>query len=242
MPGNHQARFAVVDQALEKLDKVKDYITVGMETVIDVTQDFVQCDKGESTDKENELKDMMLQYISMEAELQHFLSAVDHVKTQSTGDTVGMADMLDREFTERKKTIDPARLQEHIKYKDLNQKIWDTLHPDELMPEQASLDLDDDDLAMTQQVVVTKCPYTGQEMINPMRNKLCDHRYDRAAVEEMLKKRGSRAKCPVAGCANTKPISQDDLEEDNKFKRYIETKNRQEGKRTKRPGRGAFNV
>ena len=52
----------------------------------------------------------------------------------------------------------------------------------------------DEDIAMTQQEIVTKCPYTGQEMVQPVRNKICNHNYDRNGIQELIKNRGRRAK------------------------------------------------
>ena len=46
---------------------------------------------------------------------------------------------------------------------------------------------EDEDLAMTQTEVNYKCPYTGREMVKPMKNKTCGHNYDEEAVREMFK-------------------------------------------------------
>ena len=52
----------------------------------------------------------------------------------------------------------------------------------------------DIEVEMTQQAVVTKCPYTGKEMKNPVKNKHCQHSYDRDGINQFIKSRGSRAK------------------------------------------------
>jgi hypothetical protein len=39
-------KFGVVDQALNTLKKVEQYIMAGIETTIDVSLDLVECDKG----------------------------------------------------------------------------------------------------------------------------------------------------------------------------------------------------
>ena len=51
-----------------------------------------------------------------------------------------------------------------------------------------------EDVAVTQQEVNTKCPYTGQEMTNPVKNKLCGHSYDRDGIMALIKNRKGRAK------------------------------------------------
>ena len=54
-----------------------------------------------------------------------------------------------------------------------------------------SLDDDDDDVIMTQEEVGIKCPYTQQVMKEPIRNKICNHNYEGAAIQEfMLRKKG----------------------------------------------------
>ena len=40
----------------------------------------------------------------------------------------------------------------------------------------------------------TRCPYTQQEMKNPVTNKHCNHNYDRDGIMELIKTRGPRAK------------------------------------------------
>ena len=40
-------------------------------------------------------------------------------------------------------------------------------------------------------------------------------------------------RCPVSGCAYDKALSMSDLEDNKELKRFIDRKNRQEGKRTK---------
>ena len=38
------------------------------------------------------------------------------------------------------------------------------------------------------------------EMKQPVRNVHCGHTYDKAAIEEHIKRMGHRAKCPIVGC------------------------------------------
>ena len=55
-------------------------------------------------------------------------------------------------------------------------------------------DGDDDDVQVTQNAVVTRCPYTGQDMTHPVRNKHCGHNYDRDGIGQYVKCRGKRAR------------------------------------------------
>ena len=47
----------------------------------------------------------------------------------------------------------------------------------------------DDDLAMTQTEVNTKCPVTMKEMIKPVRNKHCGHNYDYSGAKQLIRNR-----------------------------------------------------
>ncbi|XP_053377926.1 uncharacterized protein LOC123528457 isoform X1 [Mercenaria mercenaria] len=108
-------------------------------------------------------------------------------------------------------------------------RMWDTLHPDEAyaaaefgFPAPGS----DMDVEMTQEKVNTRCPYTGMEMVYPVRNKHCGHNYDKDGIQQYIKQRKKKAKCPLGGCSNEKPIEMSDLEENKELKRYIERMNR----------------
>lgn len=43
------------------------------------------------------------------------------------------------------------------------------------------------DISVIQQTVSMICPYTKQLMVEPVRNKICGHSYDKAAIQEYIK-------------------------------------------------------
>ncbi|XP_041361325.1 E3 SUMO-protein ligase NSE2-like [Gigantopelta aegis] len=233
--------FAVVDQAVNTMMQVQEYINVGMLTTIDVTQDFVENDKENNEAQIKSLKNIMLDYIGMERDLKQFLEAVDHTKKQAVkdGDVAGLEHRVEERLRDLVKKNSDADLRQHEKFINLEEKIWECQHPDDnLLPQQTPMsscdDDGDEDIQVTQQAVATKCPYTGQDMVHPVTNRHCGHNYDRDGINEYIKRRGKRAKCPVTGCANTVPIEAADLEDNKELKRYIEKMNRQSGKRQKR--------
>uniref|UniRef100_A0A8C7KG46 E3 SUMO-protein ligase NSE2 n=1 Tax=Oncorhynchus kisutch TaxID=8019 RepID=A0A8C7KG46_ONCKI len=80
------------------------------------------------------------------------------------------------------------------------------------------------DVAVTQSEVNFTCPLTQVEMVNPMKNKKCNHHYDRDAIMGMIKARQNQKKklrCPVVGCGNT-DVKQGDLILDQIMKRQIQ--------------------
>ncbi|XP_064652300.1 E3 SUMO-protein ligase NSE2-like isoform X2 [Lineus longissimus] len=232
-------KFGMVDQALNTLKKVEQYIMAGIETTIDVSLDLVECDKENSESKVNDLKEIMLQYAAMERDLKQFTENVGIVKAKaktidSEKEWPDLNQQLDDLLNDAQSSNNVAQLEGHEKYLELKQKIWDILHPDEPMPTQETAgDEGDDEVAVTQQDINTRCPYLAREMTNPWRNLICKHNYDKEAVDQMLKQRKSR--CPVQGCYNDKPLQKSDLDENKELKKYIEMKNRQ-GKQRRREG------
>uniref|UniRef100_A0A8B9JXK0 E3 SUMO-protein ligase NSE2 n=1 Tax=Astyanax mexicanus TaxID=7994 RepID=A0A8B9JXK0_ASTMX len=90
----------------------------------------------------------------------------------------------------------------------------------------------DEDIAVTQSQTNFTCPLTQVEMVNPVRNKKCQHYYDQEAALTMIKTRHNNKKkfrCPVVGCSNS-DVKQSDLELDLVMKRLIQTNKRQSGK------------
>ena len=47
----------------------------------------------------------------------------------------------------------------------------------------------DEEVEMTQEIVNLKCPYTGLEMVNPVRNIHCNHNYERDGIQQYIKHR-----------------------------------------------------
>jgi len=54
----------------------------------------------------------------------------------------------------------------------------------------------DEDMAVTETEINTKCPVTQQEMKNPVTNRHCNHNYDLNGAKELIRNR------PQARCLN----------------------------------------
>ena len=53
---------------------------------------------------------------------------------------------------------------------------------------------DDDDVVMTSEEVGVKCPYTQAVMKEPIRNKICNHNYEKMAIHEFIMRKQGNAK------------------------------------------------
>ena len=74
------AHFRAVDNAVEKIRKVKEYIDNGLGVTLDVALDLEEvCKESEQV---KELEDTMLQYIDMEREMDQWVKAVELAKTE----------------------------------------------------------------------------------------------------------------------------------------------------------------
>lgn len=94
-------------------------------------------------------------------------------------------------------------------------------------------DDDEDDLEIVQNRVddvhTLKCPITGMFFENPVKNKMCNHVYDRAGLDQLIRMR--KYTCPVPGCAN-RSLSLAQVEEDEQMKLKVKRyKAREEAER-----------
>lgn len=108
-----------------------------------------------------------------------------------------------------------------LKDEEWSRKIRQRLNEKE--PTKQGDDDDDIEIEMTQgnRESELKCPLTGKLFENPYRNKLCNHVYEYAAIQQHLRIKKS---CPVMGCRN-KNVTLGSLEPDEEMKlrvrRYI---------------------
>ena len=74
------AHFRAVDNAVEKVRKVKEYVDNGLGVTLDVALDLEEVSKDNELMKE--LEDTMLQYVSMEREMDQCMKAVELAKEE----------------------------------------------------------------------------------------------------------------------------------------------------------------
>lgn len=233
MPGG--GKFVVVDQAANVLQNLDGYVSAGMDITLDTALDIVETEKDQSTESLKELQDTMMQFASMDRELKEFREALQKMKDEADRTEVEGIDLeaiLDEKIAEQqaKRKKD---LSEHDRVKEMSEKIQDYLKDTTEEPAQSEPTQIDEDIAMTQTDVNIKCPYTGKPMKNPVYNIHCKHNYDKEGIMEMIGLRKGRAKCPVPGCVNEKPVRVEHLQENKDLKRIVDKKVRQQGKRKK---------
>ncbi|KAK7091441.1 E3 SUMO-protein ligase NSE2-like isoform X2 [Littorina saxatilis] len=218
--------FRGAEQSLHIMRQVKSYFNVGMDHVLEVAADMAEYGLGKGEEAQTQkLRKMMLSYVQMERDIDIFMNAAGDVMGEECEEEGGLQRMLQEQVRDMSKGQRDADLKKHEKYTELEQKIWDSQNPD-VAPSSLviSSPVMEEDVEMTQEQVNTRCPYTGQEMVDPVRNVICKHAYDKTGITHYVTKRGKKAVCPVAGCKNSKPIVVKDLEDHKEMRRYIQSK------------------
>ena len=85
--------------------------------------------------------------------------------------------------------------------------------------------MDDSGIVFSQVEEALHCPITKKYFEDPVRNKLCNHCYSKAAICQMLQRKSS-VRCPVGGC--TKPVLLPNLIPDKEVARRVKRKIRED--------------
>ncbi|CAG9126937.1 unnamed protein product [Plutella xylostella] len=78
-------------------------------------------------------------------------------------------------------------------------------------------DLNESDLAITESQDQYIDPITRKAIVDPVKNNVCGHIYEKDAIFKMIKMK-DRVRCPVAGCGNKGPILEKHLVSDEELK------------------------
>lgn len=222
----------VVDQAVNTLRRGLPFVQNGMQYTLDTVDSLLECD-AEETDKVKSLKDTMLSFCRIQRDMERVEAAAKHVINQakSTREPIDLEDMFEKKLTELQRANTADSLKDHAKYAELEEHIQNAVRSteDDVEPSGSCEIQLDDDLALTQTQVNTKCPVTMKEMTRPVRNVHCGHSYDYDGAKELIRNR-QQARCPVAGCINDKPLKLSDLEENKQLKRFIDRQHRKPSK------------
>jgi len=184
------------------------------------------------TEQRNRLKDLCVKSVISSRYAQSFgLTVVDvnteiqnlYSRTQNTQEN-----QISEENTMNYEQYINNKMQEHLTNQERNSSTVDdervVRNCHEILGEKVSKkksrqssadDEDDDELEVvdSSNEATLKCPFTQQFMTKPMKNKICNHVYEEAAIRDHIRKASGKAVCPIPGCGNRK-VSLDQLEED----------------------------
>lgn len=117
-------------------------------------------------------------------------------------------------------------------YKTMTSSVNIYLQPSQAAESGATTNVVDDDIEMEDNLQRID-PLTKNPLINPVRNKLCKHVYEKTSITEAIRM-NSRTRCPVMGCGNKHFLALNHLEEDNLLKKKLAHLRAQEQKEAER--------
>uniref|UniRef100_A0A8C6KXK7 E3 SUMO-protein ligase NSE2 n=1 Tax=Nothobranchius furzeri TaxID=105023 RepID=A0A8C6KXK7_NOTFU len=222
---------SAVHGTLSSLKSCQAELGTGMDIVTDVAMDLVETREMNRAIKE--LEAMMLECARLDREINNFVDIVQQV-TEVGAQPDAMFDLsakVKQQFSERIAQLSDADLHKHPKVIAFKESIESSVSQANQESAENVEELDED-IAVTQSQVNFTCPLTQVEMENPVKNKKCNHHYDKNAILGLIKTRNSQKKkcrCPVVGCANT-DVRPSDLIQDQLLWRRIQSYRRQSNK------------
>ncbi|KAM7420370.1 hypothetical protein PAMA_014878 [Pampus argenteus] len=224
--------LSAVHGTLSSLKSCQADIGTGMDIVTDVAMDLVEAQDGEMNPGIKEMEAMIIECAMLDREINYFIDVVQQVTseitTQQPESMFNLSAKVKERFTERIAKLSESDVQSHQKVLGFKDSIKNSLNQANQESAENMEELDED-IAVTQSQVNFTCPLTQVEMINPMKNKKCNHHYDEEAILGLIKARHSQKKkcrCPVVGCVNT-DVTEPDLIPDQILRRKIQSQKRQ---------------
>ncbi|CAK1603790.1 unnamed protein product [Parnassius mnemosyne] len=157
----------------------------------------------------SKLKSCIEEYCMLEAQQDVANQALEKAKKET--DSSNMDSLQDR-FTSHLSNLAGKRLNvnNHPYMLELNNRI-------EKGRQKATQNLDESDLAITESQEQYIDPITKRPIVDPVKNTVCGHIYEKESIMELINMRKS-LKCPVAGCGNRAPLLQQHLISDDELK------------------------
>ncbi|XP_018540291.1 E3 SUMO-protein ligase NSE2 [Lates calcarifer] len=223
--------LSAVHGTLSSLKSCQTDIGTGMDIVTDVAMDLAEAHDGEVNPGIKEMEAMILECAQLDREINYFVDVVQQVTaevaTQQPEAMFSLSAKVKEQFTERIAGLSDADLHHHQKVVAFKDSIKNSLNQANQETAENMEELDED-IAVTQSQVNFTCPLTQVEMVNPVKNKKCNHYYDEAAILGLIKTRHSQKKkcrCPVVGCGNI-DVKESDLVPDQMLRRKIQSQKR----------------
>lgn len=224
--------LSAVHGTLSSLKSCQSDIGTGMEIVTNVAMDLAEAQDEQMNPGIKAMEDMILECAKLDREINYFVDVVQQVTAEvTTQQPEAMFSLLDKvkeQYTDRISRLSDADLHNHQKVVAFKDSIKNAFKQATQESEESMEELDDD-LAIAPSQVNFTCPLTQVEMVNPVKNKKCNHHYDEGAILGLIKTRASQKKkcrCPVVGCGNS-DVRESDLIPDQMLRRMIQSQKRQ---------------
>ncbi|XP_063777370.1 E3 SUMO-protein ligase NSE2 isoform X2 [Pseudophryne corroboree] len=191
------------------------------------------CSDAEDVDS---MQFVMLEYAALNRDLNQYIHAVEEtvhkLKRDPPDEIPDLRELVQERYTALQSENTEEDLWKAEKYVQLKEQLRDLRTQMGVSLDSADRNVEDEDeeVAVTQSSANFTCPITQMEMVNPVKNKVCGHTYEREAIERMIQSRHQKKKatrCPKVGCDHS-DMSISDLVPDNALKRAIEVHNKKQ--------------
>lgn len=223
--------LSAVHGTLSSLKSCQNDIKTGMDIVTDVAMDLAETLDVEGSNSLKELEDTILACAKLDRDIDHFVDIVQQVtsevRSQNPEAMFSLSDTVKKLYEEKIASLSDAELCNHQKVIAFKESIRNCQGQAPQEPGGSMEELDED-IAVSQSQVNFTCPLTQVEMDNPVRNKKCNHHYDKEAILNLIKNRQNQKKkcrCPVVGCVNS-DVKESDLVSDQVLRRKIQSHKR----------------
>ncbi|XP_060907040.1 E3 SUMO-protein ligase NSE2 [Labrus mixtus] len=223
--------LSAVHGTLSSLKTFQADIGTGMDIVTDVAMDLAETQNEAMNPAIAEMEAMILECAKLDREINYFVDVVQQVtaevSTQQPEAMFSLSAKVKEQFTGRIARLSDAELHNHQKVVAFKDSLKNSGNQADKESEENIEELDED-IAVTQSQVNFTCPLTQVEMVNPVKNKKCNHYYDEGAIVGLIKTKHSQKKkcrCPVVGCGNS-DVKEADLVPDQMLRRRIQSQKR----------------
>ncbi|XP_066434883.1 E3 SUMO-protein ligase NSE2 [Eleutherodactylus coqui] len=233
-PGTSLLSAAAVETCLSSLKNCQGYIDTGVDITTGVALDLIQsgCDAAAVADMES----VMLEYAALNRDLTQYVRAVEEtmrkVRRDAPDEVPDLKELVYEAYADHQRTNTDESLKKSDKFLQFKEQLRDLKKQMGVSQDSADAAPEDDDseeVSVTQSFANFKCPITQSEMVSPVRNKVCGHKYEKEAIEKMIQTRQEKNKhtrCPRVGC-DVSHVRLSDLVPDKALKRAIDIHKRQ---------------
>ncbi|XP_039593854.1 E3 SUMO-protein ligase NSE2 isoform X2 [Polypterus senegalus] len=220
-----------VCSSLSSLETCQAYLNTGIDLATNLALELTEA--GGSIEDVNKLEQMVLKSVASSQDLTNFTKAVQQATAQIKNEPPeSMSELVQEKYVALQKASKDLLLKDEkfIKFKENLKEARRQAGLIKNNEEDNQEDLDDD-IAVTQSQKNFTCPITQVEMVNPVKNKICNHHYEEQAILKIINNRQKQkktARCPVVGCDNTN-IKPSDLIQDLTLKRVIDKQKKHDG-------------
>ncbi|XP_061144050.1 E3 SUMO-protein ligase NSE2 [Syngnathus typhle] len=220
--------LSAVHSTVSSLTECQADLATGMDIVTSVALDLLEDqDGGGGNCGLGEMENLMLECAKLDREIDCFVDTVQRVTAEVTAQQQdalsSISSRVKERFAETICGLSDADLQTHQKIIAFKESVQSSSSHSQVSQESRNMEELDEDLAITQTQVNFTCPLTQEDMINPVKNKKCNHHYEEKPIKILIgtrRQQKKKCRCPVVGCGN-KNVQESDLVPDHTLKRQI---------------------